>query len=72
MPKTRTSAAQKDGKKGNFADPRNGLLSLFTDPDERGTRSWRESFGYERRSVKPEGGQPFIAREARKLSPDSK
>jgi hypothetical protein len=72
MPKSRNSAAKHGGRKGNFAESRNGLLSLFSDPDGRGERSWRETFGYERRPVKPEGGQPFIAREAPISSSDSK
>lgn len=61
MPKPKTSAPSSS-KKGSFAEQRNGLLSLFTDPDGRGERSWRESFGYERRPEKPKRGQPFIAR----------
>ncbi len=72
MPTTKTLAARRGGKKGNFADSRNGLLSLFSDPDGRGERSWRETFGYERRPVKPRGDQPFIARAAPKSSSDSK
>jgi hypothetical protein len=72
MPKTKARAAGKGRKKGNFADQRNGLLKLFTDPDARGERSWRESFGYERRPEKRKGGEPFIAREARRSSSDSK
>ena len=68
MPKTRTSAAQRGGKKGNFADQRNGLLSHFSDRGGRGETSWREIFGYERRPAKPKGGEPFIARGAQKSS----
>ena len=71
MPKTKISAPRGDAKKGNFADQRNGLLSLFNDPEGRGERNWRESFGYERRPEKPKGGKPFIAREAPKSSSDS-
>ncbi len=71
MPKTRTLAAHRGGKKGNFADQRNGLLSHFTDPGEPGGTSWRKSFGYERQPAKPKGGQPFIARGAPKSSSDS-
>lgn len=72
MPKTRTLSAQGSGKKGNFADRRNCLLSLFTDPEAPSEQRWRETFGYERRPEKPKGSQPFIAREARKSSSDSK
>ena len=63
MPKTKTSAA-RGGKKGNFAGQRNGLLSHFTSHSGQAERSWRESFGYERRPAKPKGGKPFIARGA--------
>ena len=72
MPNTRNSAAQRGGKKGNFAESRNGLLSLFDDSDRRSDRNWRESFGYERRPEEPKRAKPFIAREARKSSSDSR
>lgn len=72
MPSTKNPTDGRGGKKGSFASSRTGLLSLFSDPDGCGTRSWRETFGYERRAVKLEGGQPFIARAARKSSSDSK
>ena len=62
MPKHKTAAAARGGKKGSFVESRHGLLSLFDHPDGRGERSWRETFGYERRPEKPKGGQPFIAR----------
>lgn len=71
MSKIRNLAVQRGGKKGNFAESRNGLLSHFSDRGGRGETSWRESFGYERRSAKPKGGQPFIARGAPKSSSDS-
>ena len=69
MPKTNKPAAGGGPGKGNFAGQRNGLLSLFDDPDGRGGRRWRESFGYERRSEK-KGGQPFIARGSPRSSSD--
>ena len=72
MPKTKTSAARGGARTGNFVDQRNGLLSLFADPEGRGERSWRETFGYERRPEKPRGGQPFIARGSPRSSSDLK
>jgi hypothetical protein len=68
---TGRSRSRHGAKKGNFADSRNGLLTLFADPDGRGERSWRETFGYERRAEKPRRGQPFIARELPRSSSDS-
>ena len=32
---------------GNFRAANSELLALFSDPDARGGRSWRETFGYE-------------------------
>ncbi len=72
MPKNKTTVARSGGKKGNFADSRNRLLSLFADPDGRGERSWRQTFGQEREIIEPNRGKPFIAREVRRLSSDSK
>lgn len=71
MPWTRILAARRSGKKGNFADSRNGLLSLFGDGARNHKRSWRETFGYERRPEKPKRGQPFIVREVQRSSSDS-
>ena len=71
MPTTKKLAARSGGKKGNFAASRNGLLSHFDGHVGRGERSWRETFGYERRPEKPKRGQPFNAREARRSSSDS-
>ena len=34
-------------ERGNFAAGTDQLLTLFGDPDARGPRRWRESFGYE-------------------------
>ena len=62
MTALKSSLGSRVGKKGNFANQRDGLLTLFTDPDGRAERSWRETFGYERRPEKPKRGQPFIAR----------
>ena len=36
-----------DQEPGNFREANDELLSLFSDPDGRGLRSWRETFGYE-------------------------
>jgi len=36
-----------DQEPGNFGAANDELLSLFSDPDARGSRSWRETFGYE-------------------------
>lgn len=72
MPKTRTLSARSGGKTGNFAGQRNGLLSHFAGHIGQAGRSWRESFGYERRPEKPKGGQPFIARGSPRSSSDSK
>jgi hypothetical protein len=52
---------KRKGNQGSFAGKDDGLLSLFEDPDARGERSWRETFGYERRPQKRKG-KPFIAR----------
>ena len=71
MGKTKAAAPPRGGDKGSFADRREELLLRFPDPDGRGERSWRETFGYERRPEKAKGGKPFIAREARKSSSDS-
>lgn len=57
-------------KKGSFADQREGLLTLFSDQDERGEGKWQQSFG--QRSEKPKKGLMFSSREARRSSPDSK
>ena len=38
---------QNDQERGNFHAANDELLTLFSDPDARGTRSWRETFGYE-------------------------
>jgi hypothetical protein len=70
MPKSKNLPAKRGEAKGNFADQRNGLLSLFTEPDERSERSWREVFGYEHRSVVKKS-EPFIARAKPKSSSDS-
>jgi hypothetical protein len=70
MPKSKNVAAKPSETKGNFAEQRNGLLSLFSDSDGQGKRSWREVFGYERRSVAKEG-EPFIARAKPKSSSGS-
>ena len=71
MPTTKIMQAMRAGQKGNFAASRNTLLSLFDDPDEDGERSWRETFGYERRLKEIRRGRPFIARELRKSSSGS-
>ena len=71
MPWTRTLAALRKGKQGHFAKSRSGLLSLFHHFDTPGERSWRHTFGYERRPQKPKHGQPFIAREVPRSSSDS-
>ena len=42
---------QSDRTPGNFHDGNHALLALFGDPDARGGRSWRQTFGYE--STKP-------------------
>ena len=54
--------------KGSFTDAPELLLTLFSDPDARGSRRWREVFGQERRQLKR--GGPFIAREEPKSSSD--
>ena len=72
MPWPKTLAGRRGGKKGNFTESRSGLLSLFDDPDGRGERNWRQTFGYDRRPEKPGRGRPFIAREAQKSSSGSK
>jgi len=64
MPKTKPRAAAHGGKKGNFADRRDGLLTLFSDQDEREDGKWQQSFG--QRPEKPKQGKIFIAREARR------
>ncbi|HET9335238.1 MAG TPA: hypothetical protein VFO12_02390 [Sphingomicrobium sp.] len=71
MPTTKTPAAKR-GKKGSFANSHDSLLSHFAVAGEAGERSWRESFGYERRPDKPKGGKPFIARGSPRSSPGSK
>jgi hypothetical protein len=71
MPTTKIPGAKR-GKKGNFAGQRNGLLSHFAGLSGSSDRSWRETFGYERRPGKPEVGKPFIARGSPRSSPDSK
>ena len=71
MSKSNILAARRDGRKGNFASSRNGLLSHFAGHTGQSERRWREAFGYERRPEKGPGGKPFIAREAPKSSSDS-
>lgn len=71
MQTVKKSAAGRGSGKGNFADPRNGLLPLFSNSDASGEQSWREVFGYER-PKKPEKGRPFNALEARQSSSGSK
>lgn len=39
--------AQYNHERGNFRAANDELLSLFSDPDARGSRSWRETFGYQ-------------------------
>ena len=39
--------AEHDKDCGNFSDDTEQLLALFTDPDARGSRRWREVFGLE-------------------------
>ena len=38
---------RSDQVPGNFRAANDELLTLFSDPDARGGRSWRETFGYE-------------------------
>lgn len=59
MPTTKTRSAPQGGKKGNFADQRDELLTMFADPDEPGERKWRQSFG--QRPEKPKRGRLFTA-----------
>ena len=33
--------------RGNFREANDELLALFGDPDARGGRNWRQTFGYE-------------------------
>jgi hypothetical protein len=56
-------------RKGSFTDSPDQLLPLFSDPDGRGDRRWREVFGHER--PKPKATGPFILREVRKSSSGS-
>ena len=39
--------SQPDHESGNFRAPNDELLSLFGDPDARGSRRWHEVFGFE-------------------------
>ena len=71
MPTSTKTSVKRGSKKGSFADSHNGLLPLFSGPDGQGERRWREVFGYEPRKVARKG-EPFIAREARRSSSDSK
>jgi hypothetical protein len=63
--------AQGDDDRGNFRAANDELLALFGDPDVRGARSWRETFGYERARRRPEP-RPllFSARATPKSSSD--
>jgi hypothetical protein len=67
MPRTKSGAAGQGGKKGNFANQRDELLTLFDESDANAQRKWRQSFGYEK--AKP--GKPFIARGSPRSSSDS-
>lgn len=53
-----------DQAPGNFRDASDELLALFTDPDARGGRSWRETFGYE--PAPPSRAEVGAAQRARK------
>jgi hypothetical protein len=71
MPTRTKTAAMRGSKKGSFADSRNGLLPLFSDPNGRVERRWPEVFGHERRKTE-EKARPFNALEARRSSSDLK
>lgn len=50
--------------RGNFREANDELLALFGDPDARGGRSWRQTFGYE--PAPPSRAQRGAAQRARK------
>ncbi len=64
-----TISREPECSDGRFTDITDTLLPLFTDPDARGGRSWREVFGLERPLPRARGGA-FIVREAVLASSD--
>ena len=60
-----------DFRGGSFADVTASLPSLFSDPDGRGTQSWREMFGYVRRPPKNPNGLLLSVSEEPKSSSGS-
>ena len=61
------TTSEKPVRGGHFTDVTDALLPLFTDPDGRGSRRWREMFGLERPVQRKQHGA-FISRGALRLS----
>lgn len=57
--------------RGRFTDVTDSLLPLFSDPDMRGGRRWRETFGFEPVQPRPEPREgAFIVYVRRQSSSD--
>jgi hypothetical protein len=64
-------AKRRDDRVGHFTDVTDTLSPLYADPDGRGSRRWREIFGFERPLPRGSRGA-FIVSEALRSSSDSR